>query len=186
MGQNNEDVEDLKSEGRDGQKIDRHHAVEVIAKESLLVGRNGPTRASCPVFGDGSVGDSKAEVEQFAVDAGSAPQRIGAAHLPDQVDGVRADRLAPRFTRLALPTPEELEPRAIPMNDRARLNEAEPDLPIRPGLREPSPEGTVQRGHARAFVGAAEDQELVPQSEVFEEEIPAGIEPGESNLNHHC
>ena len=118
----------------------------MIAKESLPVGRSGATRARDHVFGDGSLGDSEPKLEQFAVDPGSAPQRIGVAHLPDQVDGVLADCLAPGFTRSAFPTPEEPEPGAVPLNDSARLNEAEADLPIRPGLREPTPEGAVQRG----------------------------------------
>jgi hypothetical protein len=41
-------------------------------------------------------------------------------------------------------------------------------------------------GQARAFVGAVKDQKLVSQSEVFEEQIPARIDFGESNLNHCC
>ena len=127
------------------------------------------------VTGDGSLGDGDAELEQLAVNPGSAPQRIGAAHLPDQVDGIWADCLAPRFTRSAFPTPEEPEPGAMPLNDSARLNEAESDLPIRPGLREPSPEGAVQRGQARAFVATAEDQDLVPQSEVLKKQIPGRV-----------
>ena len=56
MGQNDEDVEDLKGEGGDGQKIDRDHAVDLITKEGLPVGRSGATRARDHVFGDGALG----------------------------------------------------------------------------------------------------------------------------------
>lgn len=45
MGQDGEDVKDLKSEGGDGQEGDRNHAVEVIAKEGLPVGRSWTARA---------------------------------------------------------------------------------------------------------------------------------------------
>ncbi len=157
MGQNYEDVEDLKGEGGDGQKIDRDHTVEVITKEGLPIGRSGATRARDHVFGDGSLGNIEAELKQFAVDSGSAPQRIGVAHLPDQLNGIWADRLATGFTSSAFPAPEEPEPGAVPLDDSARLNQAKPNLPISPRLREPRPEGAVQWGQARAFIATAED-----------------------------
>ena len=168
-GQDDEDVKDLKSEGGDGQEVDRNHAVEVIAKEGFPVGRMWPPRAWDHVFGNGSLGDIEAELEQFAMDSGSAPQRIGTAHLPDQFDGLRTGGLAPRSTRPAFPAPEQAEPGPVPTDDSARLNDAEAALPICPGMREPRPEGAVQRGQARTFCATAEDQKLVSQSQVFEE-----------------
>ena len=147
----------------------------MIAQKCLPVGRGGATRARDHVFGDGSLGDLEAELEQFAVDPGSAPPGIGVAHLPDELDGAWADRLATRLARSAFQAPEEPEPGTVPLEDRAQLNQAEPGLPIGARLREPRPEGAVQRGQARAFVGAAEDQGLLAQSEVLQEQIPAGV-----------
>ena len=185
MGQNDEDVEDLKGEGRDGQEIDGDRTVEVIAKECLPVWRSGESRTRAHVFGDGSLGDIEAELEQFAVDSRSAPQRIGQAHLLDQSNGAWTDSLATRFTRPAFPAPEEPESGTVPLDDSARLNQKEPDLPICPRLREPRPEGAVRRGQAQGFVATVEDQELVSQSEVFEDQIPARVEAGESNMEQH-
>jgi hypothetical protein len=65
--------------------------------------------------------------------------------------------LATGFTRSAFPAPEEPEPGTVPLYDSARLDETEPDLQIGPRLREPRPEGAVQRGQAWAFAAAAED-----------------------------
>ena len=74
----------------------------------------------------------------------------------------------------------------MPTDDRARLNDAESAFPIGPRMREPSPESAVQRGQARTFCATAEDQKLVSQSQVFEEQISAGFEPCESNLEQEC
>ncbi len=157
MRQNDENVEHLKGESRDGQEIDLNHAVDVIANECFPVGRSWTTGTRAHVFGDGSLGDLWAKLEQFAVDPGSAPQRIGVVHLLDQLDGAWANSFATPFARSAFPAPEEPEPGTVPLNDRARRNELEPALPIGPRPREPCPEDAIQRGEAWACVAATED-----------------------------
>lgn len=88
-------------------------------------------------------GDSEAELEQFAVDPWSAPQGIGVSHLSDELDGAWADRFATRFARAAFPAPEGSEFGTVPLDDRARLIQAETGLPIGPRLPEPRPQGAV-------------------------------------------
>ena len=58
------------------------------------------------------------------MDAGSTPERIGATHLVDQVDGVWGDGFPAGFVRTAFPSPEEPKSRAMPLKDRAGLNQA--------------------------------------------------------------
>jgi hypothetical protein len=40
------------------------------------------------ILGDGSLRDDDPQLEQLAVNPGSAPQRIGLAHGPDEGDGI--------------------------------------------------------------------------------------------------
>ena len=39
----------------------------------------------CHVFGDRGLTDVNAELEEFSMDPGSAPQRVGQAHVTDQM-----------------------------------------------------------------------------------------------------
>jgi len=64
------------------------------------------------------------------MDPRSTPQGIRAAHFPDQLDSVWANRLATRFARSAFAAPEESESGPVPTDDSARLNKAEATLPI--------------------------------------------------------
>ena len=47
------------------------------------------------VLGNARLGDFKSKLEQFAVDAGRAPQRVFIAHLPDQGAQLHADLRPP-------------------------------------------------------------------------------------------
>ena len=132
MRQDDQDVKDLESEGGDGEEVDGNHPVEVIAKKGLPVGRRWAARARDHVFGNASLGNVEPELEQFPVDSRSTPQRIGAAHLPDQLDGLWAHRLAPGFTGSAFPAPKAPEPGPVPLDDSARLNQTGAALPICP------------------------------------------------------
>ena len=42
--------------------------------------------------GDGALGDLQAQLQEFAMDSGSAPQRIGRGHLRDQGADLGVDR----------------------------------------------------------------------------------------------
>jgi hypothetical protein len=68
------------------------------------------------------LGNGQAKLKEFTVDAGSTPERIGATHLADQVDGVWGDGFPAGFAGTAFPSPEEPKPRAMPLKDRAGLN----------------------------------------------------------------
>jgi hypothetical protein len=72
--------------------------------------------------------------EQLAVNPGSAPQRIGPAHVPDQGDEVWGNSFPACFTRTAFPSPEQSKPRSMPMDERAGLNQAQPSFPSIPGM----------------------------------------------------
>jgi hypothetical protein len=57
MRQDNKDVQEVKVEGGDDEEVDRYHAAEVIAEESLPVLGWGPADSWAHVFSDGALGN---------------------------------------------------------------------------------------------------------------------------------
>ena len=74
------------------------------------------------IFCDRSLTHINAEFEEFAVDPGSAPQRVGEAHVADQLADF--DRhFWPAAARARLPSPEQAKPGPMPADDRLRLDD---------------------------------------------------------------
>jgi hypothetical protein len=124
----------------------------VIAKERFPVLGRGPTRTRDHVVGDGSLREGDAELEQLAVNPGSAPQRIGVVHVPDQGDEVWGNGFPASFARTAFPSPEESKPCAMPLKDGAGFNQDQPGLPFSPGL-ESQAQRTRSSGVRRGRLG---------------------------------
>ena len=92
--------------------IDRCDAVGMIMQERLpALGRRPP--APCHVLGDRSLADIDAELEQFAMDPGSAPERICQAHFSDQLANLEGN-FWPAAATSRLPSPEQLETSTMP------------------------------------------------------------------------
>src|SRR5262249_49188176 len=74
----------LKGQGRDQAKVDCWNCIRMVAQECPPRLR---WRSSVfdHVVGDGRLGDLEAKLEQFAMDARGAPQRVLLVHLPDQI-----------------------------------------------------------------------------------------------------
>jgi len=90
VSQNDHHIEQPKRRGRNNEHIDRSDAFGGIAQESPPVLR----RCSPPshhVLGDGRLADLNAELEQLTVDPGCTPERIAAAHLPNQIANFMID-----------------------------------------------------------------------------------------------
>ena len=76
----------------------------------------------CHIFGDRGLPNVDAELEEFAMNSRSAPQRVGEARGTDQLpDFERHLRSAAATSRL--PSPEQAKPRAMPTDNRLRLND---------------------------------------------------------------
>src|SRR3974377_572990 len=69
------------------------------------------------VFGDARLCDFKPELEQFAVDARRAPQRVLDTHSPDQGAQLRVNRRS-SSKRVRLPTPVPTKAGPMPANER--------------------------------------------------------------------
>ena len=84
VGQHQEYVQDLEPDGRHGEEVDRDHGLEVILEEGAP-GLRGRPPVAHQVFAHAGLADVDAELEQFPVNARSAPERILPAHLADQI-----------------------------------------------------------------------------------------------------
>jgi hypothetical protein len=75
-------IEKPEGNGRHYEQIHRRNTIRMIAQERLPALRRRPPPAY-HILGNAGLADLDAKLEQFAMDPGSAPQRIGDAHLPD-------------------------------------------------------------------------------------------------------
>jgi hypothetical protein len=79
MGQDQEDIQDLETDSRDGEEIHRDQVVDVVLQERAPRLRRGLS-ASRHVLADASLPDVDAQLEQFTMDPRGAPERILPAH----------------------------------------------------------------------------------------------------------
>src|SRR6476469_8225493 len=83
-------------------------------------------RSSSPrhVLRNGGLADIDAELEEFSMDARSAPEWIGEAHLPDQPPDFRRNA-RPAGTSTRFPAPEGAKACPMPMDNSFRLYDRE-------------------------------------------------------------
>ena len=80
---NDHGIQQLKRHGRDREHVNRGDDRHMVPQEAAP-SRGGSLRAPREVPADSSLADVDAELEQFAVDARRASERIGASHPTDQ------------------------------------------------------------------------------------------------------
>src|SRR6266851_1256010 len=85
--------------------------------------------------------DLDAELQQFPVDAGRPPQRVGFAHAADQITDFCADLGSSRTARS--PPPKEPEALAMPLDHGGRLDQYHRVDDLRPNPVEPHPQEPV-------------------------------------------
>ena len=148
----------------------------MIAQEGCPFLGRGPTRLPDHVFADGSLGDANSQFLEFPVNARCAPQRFGAVHLLDQGNDVRGNGPPAGFARTTLPPPKEAKTRSMPLDDDVRLKHSKRHFPSVPGVGEPDPECSVQWREAGALGASVQDEQLVMQSQVSQQQVPAGFQ----------
>jgi hypothetical protein len=110
-------IKKIQTDGRDDEQVHSGNFRGVVAQ------KRPPSLAWWAasldhVLGNGGLSDFKPELEQFAMDARRAPERIFHAHPPDQRTEVRLD-FRPPSPRTGLPTP--VIAKASPMPTHQRL-----------------------------------------------------------------
>jgi hypothetical protein len=87
---------------------------------SSILGMGPPM--PCHIFGDRGLTNFDAELEEFAVDPGSTPQRIGETHCPDQLANFER-HLWSAAAKSRLPSPEGTKTSTMPADNRLRLDD---------------------------------------------------------------
>jgi hypothetical protein len=90
MAENKKCKELLKRNRRNHEQINRRNPLPMIVEERLP-SLQWPTPPRYHVDGNRGLSDRDAEFEQFAVDLGSAPQRVLKTHSSDQVAHLSGD-----------------------------------------------------------------------------------------------
>ncbi len=93
----------------------------VVAQEGLP-SLQWRSPVSCHILGDRGLSHIDAELEEFAMDPGSAPERVGEAHVADQLADFQRDFWS-ADSRARLPSPEQAKPGPMPANDRLRFDD---------------------------------------------------------------
>src|SRR5260221_8780280 len=119
MLQDQKSIQQPKRDRRDYEQIHRGDAVGMIAQKGLPALRRWPPSPR-HVFCHGGLPDIDAKLEQFAVDPRGSPERVGDAHVANELANVRRC-LRPSTARSRLPAPIGSEPSAVPADHRLRL-----------------------------------------------------------------
>ena len=136
---------------RDHEEIRRHDLAHVIAQERMPCLRRRLTSTD-HVLGNARLPDLNTELQQFAVDARCAPERIGGRDRANQRADLRRQRRPPHATP-ALPLPEDAEPSTVPGNDGLGFDDHERRWPFMPHARDPHPEQAVRARQAQPSRG---------------------------------
>jgi hypothetical protein len=116
------------------------------------------------VLGDRGLPHRDSNLQQFSVNAGSSPARVGEAHFPDQIPNFwRYTRSS--FKMATLPIPIQSKPLAMPGDDRLRLDKEQCRAPIVPQSRKPDPQDTVSPTETQPTPTSRtlQDQKLMPE-----------------------
>ena len=113
VSQNQEYVQDLKSDRRHGKEIDRHHGLDVILEEGPPSLRRWLPLAD-DVLAHAGLADIDTEFQQLTVDAGCTPKWILAAHFPNQLADFFRHRWTPGLAMTNFPDPEQPEVLMMP------------------------------------------------------------------------
>src|SRR4051812_46121161 len=137
-------------------------------------------RSSSPrhVLGDRGLADIDAELEEFSMDAWSAPERIGKTDLPDQPPNFRRDAW-PAGTPTRFPAPEGAEACAMPSDNCFRLYDSERVQNTRRDPIQANEDHTIEVAEDRApRCCSTQHIQLVAQSEYLR--LERGLRPKQS------
>ena len=163
MVENHKDEEELERNRRDDEEICRNQVLGVILeKGSPCLGGRPPLPDQ--VLGDRGLRHLDSNLQQFSVNAGSSPTRVGEAYFPDQIPNFRR-YTGSSFKRATLPIPIQSKPLALPGDDSLRLDKEQCRTPIVPQSRKPDPQDTVSATETQPTRTARtlQDQKLMPE-----------------------
>src|SRR6516225_10192638 len=122
MVEDDHDVEQAEGGGGNDEHVNGGDTIPVVPQKGPPGGRGRP-RSPGHVFGDGRLAYADPELKRFAMDPGRAPERIGLAHLADQIADLTSERRLAGAAGPGSPPPVQAEALMMPLNDRRRLDQ---------------------------------------------------------------
>src|SRR5262245_3482678 len=120
------------------------------------------------VLGDRRLGDLEPKLQQFTMDARSAPQWVLLAHLSDEFAQLKANSRPP-WLSTRFPTPIGSKPCSMPPQNRVRLNDAGQNQQAWPEPRHPYQQRPVTPTQSQMVRCAPQcNIELMPKKEVLD------------------
>ena len=148
----------------------------VIAQEGAprLPSRERGTGAA-QVGLDGALGHVDAQLAELAPDPLGTPEWILGCHSPDQGDRFRRERRAARpWARL--PPPKCPEARAMPAQQRLRLDDEKDPPPDADPAGEQHQERAIRRRHGRVLDTPPQHEQLLAQQRVLSQQLRAAAQ----------
>src|SRR5881296_2989615 len=106
-----------------------------------------------------------------------APERIGAAHPPNQISELRPDH-GPTASASTLPRPVAPEPLPVPADHGLWPHHPQRIPPALPEPRQHNPEDPVHRRQPRPRLARLPHGELLPKREVLQRQLPVRANGG--------
>jgi hypothetical protein len=175
MGDDEEAVENAKSQRRHGKEIHCRDGFTMVAQKGrpALCRLGTPRRFPHPAQ-YGSLRNLEAKHFQLTVNARSSPGRVLDDHTEDEFAQFFADAFSSHLVPMTRkPRPIQLESCPMPANDGLRLDEDQRPSPSRPKPPQDHPEQFVRRSESRLRVLLFQDSALLPKGQVFQHQVAA-------------
>ena len=170
-----------KVSGGNGEEIDRDEVPDMVGEERAP----GLRRGCAPLRdqpGDRTLGHVDAELQEFAMDSGRTPERIGGGHFSDEGADLGVDRRAAPGGPAGEPGPVLAEAAPLPTQDGVGGHDDERRPPPGPDPGEPDPEEAIRPAQPGPGHRSLVHGELVAQGEVLQGELAmAAAEEGEES-----
>jgi hypothetical protein len=175
MGDDKEAIENTEGERWHSKEVHRCDDFTVILQERLpsLCWLRISGRSSNPSQ-DGPLRDIEAEYLELAVNPRRAPGPVLGHHAEDKLTQLPAHAFSSRT--FAMPgelSPVESEASSMPSDNSLGSNEDQGSLPSGPDTPQSNPEETIGAGKPWPRATSRKDQDLLPQSHVFQEKMMA-------------
>src|SRR5438132_7118893 len=176
VGQDHEHEQHPKGRGGDREQIQRDQVLRVILQKRAPRLRWRPPWAD-HVLRNRRLRDRQTQLQQLAVDPRRTPERIRAAHLPNQIPQVPPNR-RPTPSASTLPGPVAPEAPAVPPHHGLGPYHLQRTPPILPEARQHDPEDPVTLRQPRPWLTRFPHGELLPQREILQRQLAARANRG--------
>ena len=171
VGEHDEDEEHAQARGGHREEIEGDQVADMVGEERAP----GLRRLGAPLRhqpGDGALGDVDAELQEFAMDSGRAPQGIRRGHsflTRAAISALIGGR--PTGGPAGEPGPVLAEASALPPQDGVGRHDDQSLPPAGPDSGQPDPQEAIHRAQSRPGRRSLVHGELLAQGEVLEGEL---------------